>query len=146
MWLTYGCGKLFWYPSWWLWDKVNELPKRDRFYLVPMIKREWLIQLLQKLVGISPLSCFPPHKILEEFCQKLFLTIFFAKFRMCFWESDFKVKSGICFISAKNGLIATKQKQTYWLNARPQTGSSALTLAMTLTLTINFQGQIWKFL
>ena len=59
-------------------------------------------------------------------------------------EWGFKVKSGICYISAENGLIATKQKQTYRLNSRPQMGSSGLTLAMTLTL--NFQGQIWNVL
>ena len=39
------------------------------------------------------------------------------------WEWDFKVTSGICYISAKNGSIATKKRQTYWLNARPQMGS-----------------------
>ena len=36
------------------------------------------------------------------------------------------------------------EKQSYWLNYRPQMWPSALTLAMTLTL--NFQGQIWNLL
>ena len=108
------------------------------------------------------------------------------------WPSIFKVKHGICYISAKNGPIALKrkanipielrasnvttgfdlghdldlefsrlnmefvisqpkivqlprnQKQTYRLNARPQMWPWGLTLAMTLTL--NFQGQIWNLL
>ena len=104
----------------------------------------------------------------------------------------FEVKYGICYISAKNGPIATKwktnisieiqdsnvmirfdlsygldlefsmsnmefaislpkmvwlprnEKQTYRLNFRTQMWPSGLTLAMTLTL--NFQGQIWNLL
>ena len=54
LWLTYGCGKISWHPSRWPWVKVNKLPKWDRFYLVPKIKWEQLLQLLQNLVGISP--------------------------------------------------------------------------------------------
>ena len=108
------------------------------------------------------------------------------------WPWIFKVKYGICYISAKNGPIATKrkavmfielkasnvtmgfdlghdldlefsrlkmefaisqpkmvqlprkEKQTYRLNSRPQMWPWGLTLAMTLTL--NFQGQIWNLL
>ena len=108
------------------------------------------------------------------------------------WPWIFKVKYGICYISTKNGPIATKQKanisielwssnvtigfhldhdldlefsrsnmeftisrpkivrlpwnrkQTYRLNFKPQIWWSDLTLAMTLTL--NFQGQIWNLL
>ena len=108
------------------------------------------------------------------------------------WPWIFKGKYRICYISAKNGLIATKrksnisielkasnmtikfdlghdldlefsrsniefaisqpkmarlprnEKQTYRLNSMPQMWRSALTLAMTLTL--NFQGQIWNLL
>ena len=59
-------------------------------------------------------------------------------------EWDFKVKSGICYISAKLVRLPRNQKQTYRLNARTQMGSSGMTLAMTLTL--NFQGQIWNLL
>ena len=36
------------------------------------------------------------------------------------WPWIFKVKDGICCISAKNGLIAMKRKQAYRLNPRPQ--------------------------
>ena len=89
----------------------------------------------------------------------------FGRFSSWPWTWIFKVKYGICYISAKNRPIATKQKaefsrsnmefaisqpkivrlpqnkkQTYQLNSRPQMWPSALTLAMTLTLT--FQGQI----
>ena len=58
-WLTYGCGKIFLHPSRWPWVKVTKLPKRDAIYLVPnKIKWEPLIQSLQNLVGIPPLSCW----------------------------------------------------------------------------------------
>ena len=40
--------------------------------------------------------------------------------------------------------LPQNEKQTYWLNSRPQMWPSGLTLTMTLTL--NFQGQIWNFL
>ena len=108
------------------------------------------------------------------------------------WPWIFKVKYGICYISVKNGAIATKrkanisidlkasnvtigfdlghdhdlqfsrsnmefaiylpkmvwlsrnEKQTCRLNSRPQMWTADLTLAMTLTL--NFQGQIWNLL
>ena len=108
------------------------------------------------------------------------------------WLWLFKVKYGICYISAKNGAIATKrkadisidvnasnvtiefdlghdldlefsrsnvefaislpkmvwlprnEKQTYRLNPETQMRPLALTLAITLTL--NFQGQIWNLL
>ena len=45
-------------------------------------------------------------------------------------------------ISAKHGPIATKQKQAYLLNSKPQISSSDLTLAVSLTL--NIQGQIFN--
>ena len=60
------------------------------------------------------------------------------------WPWIFKVKYGIGHISAKNGPIATKRKATYRLNSRPQMWPSDLILAMTLTL--NFQGQMWNLL
>ena len=100
-----GVGKNFVPISVTLVAKVTKLPMRDEFYLVPTTKWEPLTQLLQNLVSISPLSCFPPDLTLEKFCW-----IFFVKFRMRFWEWDFKVKSRICYISAKNGSTATKQK------------------------------------
>ena len=40
--------------------------------------------------------------------------------------------------------LPRNKKQTYQLNARPQMGSSGLTLAMTFSL--NFQGQLWNLL
>ena len=46
---------------------------------------------------------------------------------------NFKVKYGICYISAKSGPIATKEKQTYRLNSRPQMWPMGLTLTITLT-------------
>ena len=54
----WGVGKKSWYPPRWSWVK---LPKRDRFYLVPTIKWEPLIQSPQNMVGKSPLSFFPLH-------------------------------------------------------------------------------------
>ena len=60
------------------------------------------------------------------------------------WPWVFKVKYEIYYISAKNGLIATKRKQTCWLNSRPQMWPTGVTMAMTLTL--NFQGQLWNLL
>ena len=49
-----------------------------------------------------------------------------------------------CYILAKNGPAAWNEKQTYWLKFRLKMWPSRLTLAMTLTL--NFQGQIWNLL
>ena len=108
------------------------------------------------------------------------------------WPWIFKIKHGICYISVRNGPIATKQKanisielkasnvtmgfdlghdldlensrsnmefaisqskmvrlprnekQTYRLNSRLQMWPWGFALAMTLTL--NFQGQIWNLL
>ena len=40
--------------------------------------------------------------------------------------------------------LPQNKKQTHWLNSKPQIGPSELTLAMTLTL--NFQVQIWNLL
>ena len=60
------------------------------------------------------------------------------------WPWISKVKYMICYISAKNGPIATKRDEKCRLNSRPQMFPSGFTLAMTLTL--NFQGQIWNLL
>ena len=56
------------------------------------------------------------------------------------WPWIFKVKYRICYSSAKNGPIATKRKA----NISIKLWVSNVTLAMTLTL--NFQGQIWNVL
>ena len=53
---------------------------------------------------------------------QLFLTDCFVKFQMRLWEWDFKVESRICYISAKNGSIATKQKANTSIERRPQMG------------------------
>ena len=59
------------------------------------------------------------------------------------WHGIFKVKYGIHYISTKNGPIATNEtKSKHGLNFKPQMWPLDLTLAMTLTL--NFQGQIWN--
>ena len=68
----------------------------------------------------------------------------FGQFLLWPWPWIFKVKYGICYISAGNGLIARNEKQTFRLNSRPQIWPLGLTLAMTLTL--NFQGQTWILL
>ena len=60
------------------------------------------------------------------------------------WPWIFKVKYGIHYSLAKNGMIATKQNQTYRLNTTPHMWPSDLTLAVSLTL--NIQGQIWNLL
>ena len=60
------------------------------------------------------------------------------------WPWIFKVKHGICYISTKNGPIATKRKANISIELRPQMQPLGLTLAVTLTL--NFQGQIWNLL
>ena len=56
------------------------------------------------------------------------------------WPWIFKIKYGICYISAKNGR----------LKSRSQIWPMGLILAMILTcrrdLTLNFQGQIWNLL
>ena len=57
------------------------------------------------------------------------------------WPWIFKVKYGIGYISAKNGPIATKQKANTSIELL---ASNDLTLAVTLTL--NFQGEIWIFI
>ena len=59
--------------------------------------------------------CIPVVKFSTSFTfggilSETFSTILFVKFRMRFRDWYFKIKSGICYISAKNGSIATKQK------------------------------------
>ena len=65
----------------------------------------------------------------------------FGRFLPWSWPSIFKVKYRISYISATNSSITYR---IYRLNSRPQMGPSGLTLAVTLTL--NFQGQIWNLL
>ena len=77
-WLTYGCGKNFWHPSQWPWVKATKLPKWDAIYLVPTIKQEPLIQLLQNLVGI-PLIVRSIWLNFEEILFYKFFTNFICK-------------------------------------------------------------------
>ena len=108
--LTYGYGKIFWYPSWWPWVKVTKLLKRDRFYLVPMIKWEPVIHLLRWPLNLN----FRGHIVSQE------------------W--NFKVKSGICYISDKNGLIAMKQKANISIECMTSNGIIGFDLGHDLDL------------
>ena len=60
------------------------------------------------------------------------------------WPWIFKVKYRIEYISAKNGAIATKRKANISIDLKTSMWPSGLTFAMTLTL--NFQVQIWNWL
>ena len=61
------------------------------------------------------------------------------------WPWIFKIRYGISISQPlKMVRLPWNEKQTYQLNPRPQMWPLGLTLAMTLTL--NFQGQIWNFL
>ena len=44
----------------------------------------------------------------------------------------FMIKYGICYISDKMAWLQWNNKQTYWLNPKPQMWASGLTLSMTL--------------
>ena len=140
--------------------------------LVHAITSEQLFRFLSFLVGLMDLTYRLPDKISVDFCRDLTLnfqgqiwnfavsrpkmvrlprnksihidwTLSLKRdHRIWPWPCIFKVKYGIHYISAKNGPIAIKQ--TYRLNSKPQMWPLDLTLAMTLTL--NFQGQIWNLL
>ena len=58
------------------------------------------------------------------------------------WPWIFKVKLGICSISAKNGPIAKKRKANILIKLKSSNVTIGFDLGMTLTL--NFQGQIWN--
>ena len=60
------------------------------------------------------------------------------------WPWTFKIKYGICYISEKMVRLPRNEKLINRLHSRPQMWPSGLTLALTLTL--NFQGQIWNLL
>ena len=60
------------------------------------------------------------------------------------WPLIFKFKYGTCYVSAKNGLIFAKRTANITIEFWASNVTSGLTLAMSLTLS--FQGQIWKFL
>ena len=60
------------------------------------------------------------------------------------WPWIFNVRYEICYNSTKTVRLLRNEKQLYRLNCKPQMWPSDLTLTMTLTL--NFQGQIWNLL
>ena len=69
---------------------------------------------------------------------------FKCDYRVWPWPWIFKVKYGIGYISAKMVQFPRNEKQTHGLNSRPQMWPSDLIL--TVTLTLNFQGQMWNLL
>ena len=74
---------------------------------------------------------------------KLYITwLDFGRFSSLPWPWIFKVKYWIGYISAKMVRLPRNKKQTHCLNSRPLMWTSDLTSAVTLTL--NFQGQIWN--
>ena len=60
------------------------------------------------------------------------------------WPLIFKVKYGIAIPQPKMVRLLRNKKQTYWLNCRPW--MCQLDLSLTMTLTLNFQGQIRNLL
>ena len=99
--------------------------------LVRAITFEQLFGFLSFLARLLALICRLPDYILVDFRRDLDLD--FSRSNMEFAISQPKMVR-----------MPRNEKQTYWLNSRAQMWPSGLTLAMTLTL--NFQGQIWNFL
>ena len=62
------------------------------------------------------------------------------------WPLNSRSNIELAISQPKMVRLPRNEKQTHWLNSRLQMGPSDLTLAMTLTLTLNFQGQIWNWL
>ena len=91
---------------------------------------EQLFGFLSFLAQILALTYRLPDKILVDCCD---LDLEFSRSNMEFAISQPKMVR-----------LPRNEKQTYWLNSRPQMWPSGLTLAMTLTLI--FQGQIWNLL
>ena len=60
------------------------------------------------------------------------------------WPWIFKVKHRICYISAKNGPIATKRKAN--ISAERKTSNVTIWFDLGMTMTLIFQGQIWNLL
>ena len=99
--------------------------------LVHAITFEQLFGFLSVLAQLLALTCRLPDYILVDFRRDLDLD--FSRSNMEFAISQPKMVR-----------LPLNEKQTYRLNSRAQMCPSGLTLAMTLTL--NFQGQIWNFL
>ena len=98
---------------------------------VDVITSKKLFQFLSFLAGMMALTYRLPDYFLVDFhCD---LDFEFSRSNMEFAISQPKMV-----------WLLRNEKQTYWLNFRPQMWPSDLTLAMTLTL--NFQGQRWNLL
>ena len=84
------------------------------------------------------------HQVAPKLGRYISLNEFLHKISNAFleWTPGWNLEFAIS--QPKMIQLPRNKKQTYWLSARPQMGSSGLTLAMTLTL--NFQGQIWNLL
>ena len=99
--------------------------------LVHTITFEKLCGFLSFLARLSALTYRLPDKIWVDFhCD---LNLEFSRSNMEFAISQPKMVR-----------LPWNEEQTYQLKSRPQMWPSSLTLAMTLTL--NFQGQIWNLL
>ena len=105
--------------------------RRQPQILVHPITIEQLFGFLSFLAGLLALTYRLPDYILVNFRCNLELE--FSRSNMEFAISPPKMV-----------WLPRNKKQTCWLNTRPQMWPSGLTLAMTLTL--NFQGQIWNLL
>ena len=105
--------------------------RRQPQILVHAITFEQLFGFLSFLAQLLALTCRLPDYILVHFRRDLDLD--FSRSNMEFAISQPKLVR-----------LPRNEKQTYRLNSRAQMWPSGLTLAMTLTL--NFQGQIWNFL
>ena len=99
--------------------------------LVQAITFEQPFGFLSFLVRLFSLTCRLPDSILVDFHRDLDLD--FSRSNMEFAISQPKMVR-----------LPRNKKQTYQLHSRAQMWPLGLTLAMTLTL--NFQGQIWNFL
>ena len=99
--------------------------------LVHAITFEQLLGFLSFLAQLLALTCRLPDYILVDFRRDLDLD--FSRSNMEFAISQPKMVQ-----------LPRNEKQTYRSNSGAQMCSSGLTLAMTLTL--NFQGQIWNLL
>ena len=98
--------------------------------LVHVITFEQLFGFLSFLAQLLALTCRLPDYILVDFRRDL--DLHFSRSNM-----------ELAISQPKMVRLPRNEKQTYQLNSRAQMWPSGLTLAMTLTL--NFQGQIWNF-
>ena len=105
--------------------------RRRPHLLVHAITFEQLFRFLSFLAPLLALTCRLPDWIFVDF--------------RCDLDLDFS-RSNMEFVISQSKMVRLpwNEKQTYRLNSSAQMWPSGLTLAMTLTL--NFQGQIWNLL